>query len=144
MMGRSMIRLVMVLALFGLASEAAWADGMKDARRCASRSGELDVDIQYCTRAILSGDLPAAYMAKTFHNRGLAEYNLGLFEEAIADFGRAIMLAPDFAYAHADRGMAYEFLGQMDKALIDYKSTYDLGIKPKWMVKKLRMNGALN
>ena len=83
-------------------------------------------------------------MAKTFHNRGLAEFNLGRFENAIADFGRAIMLAPDFAYAHADRGMAYDYLGQMDKALTDYKSTYDLGINPKWLVKKLRMNGALN
>ncbi len=139
-----MIRIVLVLALLGLASEAAWADGMKDARRCASRSGELDVDIQYCTRAILSGELPAAYMAKAFHNRGLAAFNLGRFEEAIADFGRAIMLAPDFAYAHADRGMAYEYLGHMDKAMTDYKSTYDLGIKPKWMVKKLRKHGALN
>ena len=39
--------------------------------------------------------------------------------------------------------MAYEYLGQMDKAPIDYKSTCDLGIKPKWMVKKLRKNGAL-
>ncbi len=40
--------------------------------------------------------------------------------------------------------MAYENIGQMDKAPTDYKSTYDHGIKPKWMVKKLRMNGALN
>ena len=37
-----MIRIVVVLALFGLAAEAAWADGMKDARRCAERSGELN------------------------------------------------------------------------------------------------------
>ncbi len=139
-----MIRIVVVLALFGLAAEAAWADGMKDARRCAARSGELDVDIQYCTRAILSGELPAEYLASTFHNRGLAAFNLGQFDNAIADFGRAIMLAPEFAYAHADRGMAYEYLGQMDKALADYKATYDLGVKPKWMLNKLRKHGALN
>ena len=139
-----MTRIFLAVALLALTVEAAWADGLKDARRCASRSGELDVDIAYCTRAILSGELPAEYMAKTFHNRGLAEFNLGNLENAIADFGRAIMLAPNFAYAHADRGMAYEYLGETNKAIKDYLRTYELGIKPKWMVKKLRKHGALN
>ena len=54
-----------------------------------------------------------------FLNRGLAEAASGFGNRAIADFGRAIALEPNFAAAFYQRGLAYRAVGQTDQAAAD-------------------------
>lgn len=55
-----------------------------------------------------------------FFNHGIASYNRGDYEKAIKQFGRAIMLDPDFAKPYLWRGMTNENLGNFEKAMEDY------------------------
>ncbi|MBD2015204.1 CHAT domain-containing protein [Microcoleus sp. FACHB-53] len=48
------------------------------------------------------------------------------YDEALADFDRAIELDPNYAFAFASRGETYRLLGQYDKALADFDRAIDL------------------
>ena len=56
-------------------------------------------------------------MQRRYKNRGAALAGLGRFDDAVADFDRAIALQPDYAEAHADRAAALANLGRREEAL---------------------------
>jgi tetratricopeptide (TPR) repeat protein len=77
--------------------------------------------------------------ASAYTNRGLAYYGKGLDDLAIADFDRAIALAPDAsagsndsgnAFAYNDRGLAYARKGLTDKAVADYSQA--IAFEPRY------------
>jgi tetratricopeptide (TPR) repeat protein len=49
------------------------------------------------------------------------------FDEALADFDRAIGLDQDFAAAYYNRGRVHTAMGRSAEARADLKSAYDLG-----------------
>jgi Flp pilus assembly protein TadD len=49
-----------------------------------------------------------------------------LYEEALADFDKAIELQPDNATAYKGRGSLYEFLGEYGLADADYARAAEL------------------
>ncbi len=55
-----------------------------------------------------------------YYNRGLAKYNLGRNQEAIADYDRAIQLNPNDAAAYFNRAYAKYALGKKEEAIADY------------------------
>jgi tetratricopeptide (TPR) repeat protein len=52
--------------------------------------------------------------------QGLGDMNSGGYDEAVANFTKAITLAPSDAVSYTNRGQAYMKLGQPDKAVSDF------------------------
>jgi tetratricopeptide (TPR) repeat protein len=48
------------------------------------------------------------------------------YDEALADFNRAIELDPDFGWAFSDRGETFRLMGRYDQALADLNRAIEL------------------
>ena len=77
--------------------------------------------------------------AEAYNNRGLAFYNLNLYQEALQDFSQSIRMKPDYAEAFNNRGNVYYQMDQYDKAQADFDQS--LKLKPKYS--KAQMNRGL-
>jgi tetratricopeptide (TPR) repeat protein len=64
--------------------------------------------------------------ADEFVTRGIARYNGGNLDGALADFNRAITLDPAHAGAYGNRGYAREDRGDLEGALADYTKAISL------------------
>jgi tetratricopeptide (TPR) repeat protein len=64
--------------------------------------------------------------AKAYNNRGLAYYEKGDNDRAIADYNKAIGLEPDDADTYNNRGNAYSAKGDKDRAIADYNRAIKL------------------
>jgi uncharacterized membrane protein YhaH (DUF805 family)/cytochrome c-type biogenesis protein CcmH/NrfG len=81
-----------------------------------------DKDIPACNRVIAAHPKTTqAYMA-----RGLAYYNKGEYDRAIADYDQAIQLVPNYALAFNERGSAYFLKRDFDRAIGDYDQSIRL------------------
>jgi hypothetical protein len=78
-------------------------------------------------------------VAEAYNNRGLAFYNLKLYQEAIKDFSQSIRMKPGYAEAFNNRGNTYYELDQYEKARADFDQS--IRIKPKYS--KAHMNRGL-
>ena len=67
--------------------------------------------------------------AEAFFVSGTEHLNSGRFEQAIAEFSRAIQLDPRFVNAYNNRGIAYKRLNQLDRSIADF--TKGISIDPK-------------
>jgi len=67
---------------------------------------------------------------EAFNNRGNALKDLQRFEEALADYDRAIAASPDFTEAHYNRGVALLELKKPDEALASYDRA--IALKPDY------------
>jgi tetratricopeptide (TPR) repeat protein len=65
-------------------------------------------------------------MAEAHYYRGLARYQVGLYEEAIADYSRAISIQPVFPEAFLNRGLARHRLGDYQAAIEDMEQAIQL------------------
>ena len=77
--------------------------------------------------------------AEAYNNRGLALYNLNLYQEALQDFSQSIRMKPDYAEAFNNRGNVYYQMDQYEKAQADFDQS--LKLKPKYS--KAQMNRGL-
>jgi tetratricopeptide (TPR) repeat protein len=69
---------------------------------------------------------PSSFDADTYFNQGLAKYNLGDYQGAIADHNKAIQIKPDYAYAYKHRGDAKFVLRDHQGAIADYNQAAQL------------------
>jgi lipoprotein NlpI len=60
-----------------------------------------------------------------FNNRGVALFEAGQIQEAIADYNSAIRLNPRFSRAYNNRGTALSDLGRYDEALRDFDTAIE-------------------
>ena len=100
-----------------------------DAERCASLSGQPDVAIKHCTRAIESGKFTGEELAKLHYNRGIEWAGKGEHARAIADYDAAIRIDPKSAEAYFNRGHAWANRGDSDRAISDYSAAIRLNAK---------------
>ena len=66
------------------------------------------------------------HLTVAYSNRGNAYYDLEGYNEAIADYNRAIELDPKCATAYSNRGTAYSGLNKYDEAMEDYNRAIEL------------------
>lgn len=64
--------------------------------------------------------------AFAYNNRGIARFNSGQTEEALADYERAVALHPGYSSAYYNKGLANQGLGNYDKAVEDFSKAIDL------------------
>jgi len=53
------------------------------------------------------------------HDRGVAQQGLGDYRGSLADFDRAVAVAPRMAAAYSSRGISWKFLGDFNRAISD-------------------------
>lgn len=121
-----MKRLISALAIVLGACGGARADGISDGQKCAATTGNPDLAIHYCVRAIYSGDFTQDQLAATFYNRGLEYKRKGDYDQAIKDFDAAIKLRPNFARAFNSRGVAYFDIGVDELAIRDFDAAIQM------------------
>ena len=85
-----------------------------------------DKQVNYCVRAIYSGDLSADQLAATFYNRGFEYTKKGDYEQAIADFDKAIDLRPKFIQAFNSRAAIHIELGLDELAFADVDEAIEI------------------
>lgn len=108
------------------AAHRAFADGQFD----KARQGYLE----------LLADDPANLDAR----RGLARtlMQMGRYEEALAQFNRAIAAEPGFGATYANRAILYDRTGRYERALADYRRAIELDPEldegPGWLTRFLR------
>ena len=93
------------------------ADGLSDASQCAS-TGNPDLVIQYCTRAINSGMLSSTNLAITLRSRGNAYSRKDRYDRAIKDYDQALVFNPRYTEASYNQGNVYGHKGQYDQTLL--------------------------
>jgi lipoprotein NlpI len=98
---------------------------------CLNQGGTFSVDqrINGCSSIIQSGRESPLNLAVAYYSRGLAYYDKGDDDRAIAEFNEAIRLDPKFAYAYSSRGLAYDHKGNLDRADPDYNEAIRLDPK---------------
>ena len=109
-----------------LAPAATLAQSTPDADRCANISGNPDLAIQHCTRAIESGKFSGELLARLHFNRAIEWSAKGEFDRAIADYDAAIKLSPQSADSYFNRGNAWAHKGDPDRAIADYDAAIKL------------------
>lgn len=82
--------------------------------------------IAACTAAIDSGTWHGAELAWAYNNRGIAHAARGDALKALADYSKAIELAPGDASAWSNRGSLHATLGDLHAALADHEKALEL------------------
>lgn len=100
------------------------AAGLKD---CASDDPNLG--IKACTAILELKGQPPLNRAYAHHARGNAYAAEGDLDSAIADYGHALELNPNFVFAYTGRGNAYEAKGDLARAIADYSHAIELDPK---------------
>ena len=98
---------------------------------CVNQGGTFSADqrINGCTSIIQSSRETRRNVAIAYYSRGLAYYDKGDDDRAIAEYNEAIRLDPKFAYAYSNRGLAYDHKGDLDRAGPDYNEAIRLDPK---------------
>lgn len=119
--------LTLALALAGGASSAG-ADAIGDNNICYAQfaTGDYRSAIDYCTRAIDSGELSNDDLVTALLNRGVALKSTGEHDRAIADYTRALAIVPDDALLYQNRANAYREKGDIAPALADIEKAIAL------------------
>lgn len=97
-----------------------------DAQKCSQNGIAADEAMQFCTRAIDSGQLPAIDLAITYYNRGATWAAKGEYDKAIADYSETIRLNPNYSAAYGNRGVLWAAKGDYGKAIADYNDAIRL------------------
>jgi len=79
-------------------------------------------------------DLTFVAQSELLSERGWAYLQMRKYDEALADFTRAIELDDQYAWAIASRGETYRLLGKYEAALVDFTRAIELNDKYAWAI----------
>lgn len=127
---KSTLLLSGVLALLA-APPATHADAIGDNNICYAQfaTGKYAAAIDYCTKAIDSGELGEADLVAALINRGVAYKSSGDHVRAVADYTQALEIAPDDALLYQNRANALREMGDHEAALADIEKSIKLDPK---------------
>jgi tetratricopeptide (TPR) repeat protein len=83
--------------------------------------------------AAQNASFPSALLAHIYRKRGFAYNRMREFEQALADYTRAIELDPLYARAYASRGSVYRRIGNYEQALQEYNHALELAPDYAWV-----------
>jgi tetratricopeptide (TPR) repeat protein len=86
----------------------------------ACENSDPEVSIVGCTAIIDAGTYPAKDVAGAHYNRGISYSSKGDFDHAIADYGKAVGLNPNFTEAYYNRGTLYNAKRAYQRAIADF------------------------
>ena len=104
--------------------------------------------IQDCNRVLdaANGTMPQKSRAQALYGRGRAHVQqlfcggeAAAFDQAIRDLDAAITLDSGFREAYAARALAYEYQGDHQGAVLDFRESYRRGVPPRWLVERLEI-----
>jgi len=113
------------------AAAAVPAQNASDAELCANITGNPDLAIQHCTKAIDSKRYAGEFLSRLHYNRGVEYAVKGMPDRALADYDAAIRLDAKFVDAYYSRGNIWSSKGESDRALADFDSALRLNPKDK-------------
>jgi tetratricopeptide (TPR) repeat protein len=109
-----------------------WSSGVfefPDERNLLEQSYEnLVLKSEYSSYINLTQQERIQKILSAWNNRGIALYDLGRYEEAVASYDKAIEIKPDDEEAWNNRGIALRNLGRYEEAVASYDKA--LEIKP--------------
>jgi len=82
--------------------------------------GDYKAAIRLLSAAIDSGKLNNNDLATSYNNRGMAFAAIGEPTKAIADYSKAIEIAPAYGPAYLNRGNVYSEQGRLDEAIAEF------------------------
>lgn len=88
--------------------------------------GRYDQAVAAYDQALQETDLPAPRQADIYNDRGVAKWRLARREEALADFNKAIELAPDYAMLYNNRGNVLFDMGRAEDAIAEFTRAISL------------------
>jgi tetratricopeptide (TPR) repeat protein len=116
--------------LLVLAATRAFAASDSEARLCGDARLEPPLRVEACTRALSHRDLTRQQHLLLLGARASALDELGDYAQAVADFDSAIVLSPNDAVLHLNRGAAKIHDGRPADAIADYDAA--IRIRPDW------------
>ncbi|MBI2815251.1 MAG: hypothetical protein HYX71_13325 [Opitutae bacterium] len=121
------------IALFAcvVAARAAGLDLLKQGQ-AAEQAGRQNEALLAYSQAIQAGDLTKGQLAFAYFSRGGIKGFLGDNVDGIADFSKAIELAPAYGQARSLRGYLLGTIGQYDLAEKDHLTAIELAKGEKW------------
>jgi tetratricopeptide (TPR) repeat protein len=127
MLKSSLICSAVCLATLSI-SAGAQAQALRDWTECVNEGDafSLDVIISGCSNLIQSGKEGPAKLAEAYRSRGIAYSKRREYDQAIADYDKAIELDPKNAKAYYQRGYVYDIKGEHDRAMADYNKAMGL------------------
>ena len=125
---RNVLKILCIAAMMSSAGSGfAAADAFDDfdAATDAFRRVELRQSVELFTKAIEAGEFTDVDLASAHLNRGIAFSRLTEYQEALADFDRALELNPGLTKAYRGRGEAHAGLDNYEAAIADYDLALD-------------------
>jgi tetratricopeptide (TPR) repeat protein len=118
-----------LLTVVPLSAQAEVSDAER--RQCTGEGVVIapEVRIANCTALIEDGKVPAAELFHPVNSRGVAWYEKGDFDRAIADFSAAVELNPKYADGFYNRGIAWSAKGDLARAIADFSAA--IRIEPR-------------
>jgi tetratricopeptide (TPR) repeat protein len=120
--------LMLAAAFLAWAPLSASADAIGDSNLCYAQfsTGDNKAAIDYCSRAIESGELDEPDLIAALINRGVAYKNIGDLAAAVKDYTRALTIAPRDALLYQNRANALREMGNFDAALADVAQAIEI------------------
>ena len=147
----SLSRLALALGLAAVLALAAapapayqWAPADVNRALDAHNQGDLAEALRLYTLAIDSGELDPQGLALTYNDRAAAWADQGDatrkkkgYDQALADYAKAIEINPAWGLLYTNRGLTWQRLGQYQKALDDFDRSMEVeaGYGPAYQAK---------
>ena len=91
-------------------------------------------EIRFLDEILRERRLSTAVRANTYRERGRQHRLARNYEQALADFNRAIDLKPQYSDALSGRGETYRFMERYEEALTDFNRAIDLDPEDAWVI----------
>jgi len=90
--------------------------------------------IEHANQLSQRTDLTFVAQSQLLSKRGWAYLQMSKYDEALADFNRAIELDDKLDWAIANRGLTYRLMDKYDEALVDFNRALELDDKYAWAI----------
>lgn len=110
------------LVLAGLGANPANAQLQTFIDICGSADAPPEDVINFCQRAIASGKLKPRTEAQVRANLAIGFFEVGQYQNALAEYDKALAAAPDLVGIYLNRARTYERMGRLREAAADYST----------------------